>query len=100
MDSNNGAIIGLKKSASKTFDPAVAGSYKAIYYQKTGAHTGQGNVETGTPSLGNATIVIGANAQVTVLGADGGTLVQTTLTPMADAAYLYTDGTSELADPG
>lgn len=99
VDSNNGAIIGLKKAVSKVFDPAVAGTYKAIYYQKVGAHTGQGNVEIGTPSLGNATIVIGADAQVTVLGKDGGTLVQTTLTPVADAAYLYTDGTSELADP-
>jgi len=25
-----------------------------IYYQKTGAQTGQGNIETGTPALGNA----------------------------------------------
>ncbi len=97
VDTNNGAIIGLKKAASKTFDPAVAGTYKAIYYQKTGAQTGQGNVETGTPSLGNATIVIGANAQITVQGNAGETLVQTTLTPVADVAYLY--GPNELADP-
>src|SRR3954462_15523938 len=79
FDSTNGAIIGLKKAASKAFDPTVAGTYKAIYYQKTGAHTGLGNIETGTPSLGNATIVIGANAQVTVLNSSGQTMVSTTL---------------------
>jgi hypothetical protein len=97
VDSNNGAIIGLKKAASKAFDPAVAGTYKAIYYQKSGAQTGIGNVETGAPSLGNATIVIGANAQITVLGDGGTTLVSTTLTPVADTAYLY--GPNELTDP-
>jgi len=97
VDTNNGAIIGLKKAASKTFDPAVAGTYRAIYYQKIGAQTGQGNLETGAPSLGNATIVIGANAQITVQESGGNTLVQATLTPVADVPYLY--GTNELADP-
>jgi hypothetical protein len=30
-----GAIFGLAKAAAKDFDPAVAGSYRAIYYAKT-----------------------------------------------------------------
>jgi hypothetical protein len=97
VDTPNGAIIGLKKATSKNFDAVVAGTYKAIYYQKMGASTGQGNVETGIPSLGNATITIAANAQVTVQDAQGNTLVQTTLTPVADAPYLY--GSNELTDP-
>jgi hypothetical protein len=97
VDTTNGAIIGLKKASSKNFDATVAGSYKAIYYQKTGAATGQGNVETGTPSLGNAAITIGADAQITVQDSHGNTLVQTTLTPVADASYLY--GAGELTDP-
>jgi hypothetical protein len=97
VDTTNGAIIGLKKASSKNFDATVAGSYKAIYYQKTGAATGQGNVETGTPSLGNAAITIGADAQITVQDSQGNTLVQTTLTPVADASYLY--GAGELTDP-
>ena len=46
VDTSNGAILGLLKAKTKDFDPAFAGSYKAIFYQKTGAHTGQGNVET------------------------------------------------------
>jgi len=75
VDTTNGAIIGLKKASSKNFDATVAGSYKAIYYQKTGAATGQRNVETGTPSLGNAAITIGVDAQITVQDSHGNTLV-------------------------
>ena|ERR1022692_53577 len=98
VDTPNGAILGLKKAASKDFDPSFAGSYNAIYYQKTGATTGAGNVETGTPSLANATLVVTAGGQVTVQDAQGNTIVQATLTPVADAAYLY-GSAGELQDP-
>src|SRR6202167_5396915 len=40
VDTQNGAILGLKKAASKDFNPTVAGTYGAIYYQKTNASTG------------------------------------------------------------
>jgi hypothetical protein len=62
MDNPNGTILCLKKAATKDFDPTFAGTYKAIYYQKTGTQTGQGNVRTGTAGLGNATMVISADA--------------------------------------
>lgn len=97
VDNANGTILGLAKASTKDFDPTFAGTYKVIYYQKTGAQTGQGNIETGTPALGNATMVISANAQITVTDTKGTTLVQATLTPVADASYLY--GTNELQDP-
>ena len=97
VDSPNGAILGLKKATSKAFDPTFAGTYKAIFYQKTGAATGAGNVETGTPSLGNATITVGSAGQVTVTDGSGKTLVQATLTPFADASYLH--GVGEVTDP-
>jgi hypothetical protein len=98
IDTPSGAIIGLQKATSKDFDPTTAGTYKAIYYQKTGANTGPGNVETGTPSLGNATIVVTANAQITVTDSTGTVIMQATLAPVADTAYLY--GTAgELNDP-
>jgi hypothetical protein len=97
VDNSNGTILGLKKAATKDFDPSFAGTYKVIYYEKTGAQTGQGNVETGTPSVGNATMVIGSAGQVTVQDSTGTTLVQATLTPVADPPYLY--GTGELQDP-
>ena len=98
MDTANGAILGLKKAASKDFDASFAGTYNAIYYQKTGATTGAGNVETGTPSLANATLVVTSGGQVTVSDAQGNTIVQATLTPVADAAYLY-GSAGELQDP-
>ena len=99
VDTPNGAILGLKKAATKNFDPTFAGTYKAIYYQKTGAATGQGNVETGTASLGKANIVITAAGGVTMQDPQGNTLVQATLTPVADTAYLYDGTQNTLQDP-
>jgi hypothetical protein len=99
VDTTNGAILGLQKAASKNFDPAMAGTYKAIYYQKTGASTGQGNVETGTASLGHATIAISAAGGVTVQNAQGTTILQATLSPVADTTYLYDGTVNKLQDP-
>ena len=98
VDTQNGAILSQGKAATKNFDPAYAGTYKAIYYQKTNATTGQGNVETGTPSLGTATLIIDAQANLTVQDAQGNTVIQTTLTPVADTAYLY-GSQGQLTDP-
>jgi hypothetical protein len=98
VDTQNGAILGLKKAASKDFDPSVAGTYKAIYYQKTGASTGVGNVETGTASLDNSTLIVTSGGQVTMIDALGNQIVQATLTPVADVAYLY-GSAGELSDP-
>ncbi len=97
VDTPNGAILAFKKAASSAFDPNFAGTYQAIYYQKINASTGAGNVETGTPSLGNATFTITNAGQVTVQDAQGDTLVQAALTPVADAGYLV--GAGELQDP-
>ncbi len=97
VDTSNGAILGLKKAAGKAFDPSFAGTYKAIYYQKTNASTGMGNVETGNPSLGTATFTITSNGQVTVQDAENNSLVQAALTPVADASYLV--GAGELQEP-
>jgi hypothetical protein len=98
VDSGNGAILGLKKAASKDFDPTVAGTYKAIYYQKTGASTGMGNVETGTASLGHASLTVDGTGNVTVSDAQGTTMMQAVLTPVADASYLY-GSSGQLQDP-
>lgn len=99
VDTLNGAILSFAKSASKDFDSSYAGTYKAVYYQKTGASTGQGDVESGTPSLGHATVVIGSGGQITATDAQGNVLLQATLVPVADESDLY-DGTSnKLHDP-
>jgi hypothetical protein len=98
VGNSNGPILGFETTASKAFDPSVAGACKAIFYQKTGATPGPSNTELGTPGLGSATLVIDANANVTVKDAEGNTLIQATPTPVADTSYLY--GTAgELAHP-
>jgi hypothetical protein len=97
-DSPNGSIIGLQKAATKAFDPTVAGTYGAMFYQKTGASTGPGNVETGTPLLGRATIAITASGGVTVTDSSGNVVTTAQLTPVADTNYLY-GSPGELTDP-
>lgn len=99
VDTANGAILGMKKAASAAFDPTVAGTYKAIYYQKTGASTGQGNVESGTPSLAHATLVVTSTGDVVIDDAQGNLIVQGTLAPIATTPYLYLSDLSELQDP-
>lgn len=99
VDTGNGAVLGLPKAASPSFDPASAGTYTAIYYEKLNARTGMGNVETGTPSEGIGTVVVSANASVTITGSQGNTLATGTLVPVANTSYLY-DGTGNtLSDP-
>jgi len=98
VDTPNGSILGLQKAATKDFDPSFAGTYKAMFYQKTGAATGQGNVETGTPSLGSATITITSGGAISVSDSSGTLIAQSTLTPIADASYLY-GSSGELQDP-
>jgi hypothetical protein len=97
VDTPNGAILGLRKAASKDFDSSFAGTYKAIYYQKTAASTGPNNVESGTPSLGNATLLISPSGQVTIEDDRGSILVVATLQPVSDTSYLF--GSGELQDP-
>jgi hypothetical protein len=98
VDTQNGAILGLQKATSKAFNSSVAGTYTAIYYQKINATTGNGNVETGTPSLGNATVLVSAAGQLTVTDSNGKQLANSTLTPVADVSYLY-GRSGELSDP-
>jgi hypothetical protein len=98
VDTQNGAILGLKKAASANFDASFAGTYNAIYYEQTNVHAGSGNTEIGTPSQGNATITVISSGQVTVSDASGNTMATGTLTPVADVSYLY-GSPGELNDP-
>jgi hypothetical protein len=47
--------------------------------------------------LGNATLLVTRNGGVTINDSDGNTIVQASLTPVADSSYLY--GSGELQDP-
>jgi hypothetical protein len=99
VDTQNGAILGLRKAAGAAFDPTVAGTYKAIYYQKNNASTGAGGVENGTPGLANGTLVVTSGGDVTVDDAQGNLIVQGTLIPVASTSYLFKTDMSELQDP-
>ncbi len=99
VDTGSGTILSLPKATAKSFAASNAGSYTAIFYEKTGAQTGQGNVETGTPSEGKATVTISANGLITITDTQNHTLATGTLAAVADTPYLY-DGTSNtLSDP-
>ena len=97
VDTQNGAILSFIKAATKAFVASNAGTYKAIFYHKTGAHTGAGNVETGTASQGSGTILITSTGDVTITDASSTLLAAGTLVPVADDTTLV--GAGKLADP-
>lgn len=98
VDTPNGAILGFQKAASKNFDASFAGTYQAVYYVKTNASVGQNNQESGTPSLGHASIVVDASGNITVSDAQSNVLLAGALSAVADTSYLY-GSPGELADP-
>lgn len=98
VDTPNGTIFGMQQATTKAFDPSVAGTYHAIYYSKTNASTGAGNVEVGTPALGNATLTVTASGAVTITDSSGMVMAQGTLAAVADTSYLY-GGSPSLTNP-
>jgi len=99
VDTGNGAILGLPKASSKTFDPASAGTYKALVYEKTNATTGQGNVETGTPAQGVGSVTVSSTGLITITDSQNNTLATGTLVAVADSSYLYDGTANKLSDP-
>jgi hypothetical protein len=99
VDTGNGTILGLPKASAKAFDSTKAGSYTAIYYEKAGAQTGQGNVETGTATEGKGTVTISASGAMTITDSQGNTLATGTLAAVADTSYLYDGTAGKLSDP-
>jgi hypothetical protein len=97
VDSPTGSIIGLPKAASPAFDPSVAGTYNGIFYEKLNANN-SGNTETGTPSTGQATIAITAAGNITVTDSNNNTIINATLTPVADSSNLF-GSAGQLTDP-
>ena len=98
VDTPNGSIIGLPKAATSAFDPSVAGTYNAVFYEKANAQTGNNNVETGTASTSHATVVVTAAGNITVTDTSGNTVINAALTPVASSGFLY-GGAGQLADP-
>lgn len=99
VDTGAGTLLGLPKAATKSFDASVAGTYKAIFYEKADAQMGQNNAESGTASEGTATVTITAGGAVTVADSQGNTLASGTLAAIADTPYIYDGTSSEMPDP-
>jgi len=57
VDTANGAILGLKKAASANFDASSAGTLQRHLLPED-ERDGHANGETGTASLGSATLVV------------------------------------------
>jgi hypothetical protein len=88
MDTPSGAIFAFKKAASKDFDPSLSGVYKGLYYQAA-VKKESSSSEMGAPSLGVATVIVGADGEVSMKDGEDNLLLQGDLTPFADASYLY-----------
>ncbi len=99
VDTGAGTILGLPKAAAKSLAASNAGTYTAVFYEKAGAQTGQGNVETGTPTEGTATVTIAANGLMTITDSQNNQLASGTLAAVADTAYLYDGTANTLSDP-
>ncbi len=99
VDTGNGTILSLPKAAAATFNATMAGTYTALYYEKANAQTGQGNVETGTPSEGKATITISSSGVLTITDSQNSVMATGTLSAVANTAYLSNGTSSELSDP-
>ena len=99
VDTGSGTILGLPKAAKKSFDSATAGTYTALYYKKANAQTGEGNVETGTPSEGKGTVKIGPDGSMTIADRQGQTLASGMLAAVEDTLYLFDGTINKLSDP-
>ncbi len=99
VDTGNGTILSLPPAATKDFNSSNAGTYKAIFYEKTNAQMGQNNAESGTPSEGQGTVVIGTNGSVTVTDSQNQLMASGTLAAVADTSYIYDGTANEMPDP-
>jgi hypothetical protein len=97
VDTANGSILGLPKATSAAFNPANAGTYSAIYYQKLNVTGGSDGVETGAQSFAKATISVSSAGAMIITNPSGTVISQGTLLPVSSVPYLY--GTGELTDP-
>ena len=99
VDTGAGTLLGLPKADSKDFSASSAGTYTAIYYQKSGAQMGANNFESGTPGEGTAIVVVGADKSVTITDSQNQVMASGTLAPIADTTSIYDGTANTLPDP-
>ncbi len=99
VDTGAGTILSEPKAASKDFDPADAGTYKAIAYRKQDAQMGQNNLESGTASESKAVVTVGSNGSVSIVDEQGNSIASGTLNAIADTPYIFDGTANTLPDP-
>jgi len=98
VDTANGSILGLPQASSSAFDSSYAGTYAGILYEKTNVTPGPGNTEVGTPSFDTVSLAVQASGAVIMTDPAGNTLANGTLTPVANASYLFNGSGTELTN--
>lgn len=99
VDTGSGTILSQPKASSKNFNATNGGTYKAIYYEKSDAMTGQNNQESGTPSEGQATIVVGQGGTVTITDSNNKVMATGMLAAIADTPRIYDGTANTIPDP-
>ncbi|HTS38380.1 MAG TPA: hypothetical protein VMH04_22085 [Candidatus Solibacter sp.] len=99
VDTGAGAILSQPKASSKSFVASNAGTYKAVYYEKSNAQMGQNNAESGTPAEGQATVTVGSGGTVTITDSNNTQMASGTLQAIADTSYIYDGTQNTLSDP-
>lgn len=99
VDTGNGAILSQPKASAKSFVASNAGTYKAVYYEKSNAQMGQNNAESGTSSEDQATVTVGANGSVTITDSQNNAMASGTMAAIADTSYIYDGTQNALSDP-
>lgn len=104
VDTGNGGLVCVERTATKAFNAANAGTYNAVVYIKNNVamdFSGGGNgVETGTPTLGKGTVTITADGHVTVVSENNVTLANNSLlVPIEDSPAYYDNTAGTLQDP-
>ena len=98
-DRPDGTMLGFNKAVSKNFDPTFTGTYNTSLFQKSGASSNQGDVESGSPSFDHGSLILSSDGKVTITNSHKQVLAEGMLVPVADVPELYNGGIFSLGDP-
>jgi hypothetical protein len=100
VDMANGSLISVPQAASSAFDPATAGTYRALAFNKTDTSVDNADAETVTGTVDAYTLTLSNSGNITVVDANGTTVADQVLQPVASTAYLQGSGKLPNACPG
>jgi hypothetical protein len=89
IDMSNGNIVMLEQPASKDFDPSMAGTYRALAYDKHGAQGGPDDqAEPGDATVKAVDVKVGPSGYLVAVDESGATVIEDALRPVPDVTYL------------